>query len=109
WKYTWLNEGFTTYVTTRIVEKLYGEEVAEMNLQVEQEEALASVKAGYNVREPLGKFLNSVGRKLFVVPLYTALLKNPNEKDWARTVYAKARSHYHPITQAAVDKAFKKQ
>ncbi|NVM75982.1 aminopeptidase N [Duganella sp. SG902] len=292
WKYTWLNEGFTTYVTTRIVEKLYGDEVAEMNLQVEQEEALASlanipaakqvlatrgadndpsaypdgsliypkgawflrtleqragrevfdpflrgwfdshafksattdefvdylkknlldahpeymsaseldewlyapgipatakraasprlaaldtqraawlkgelptaelngknwialewmhflndidgkasaaqmqeldqtfglgksgnneiayrfylssVKAGYNVREPLGKFLNSVGRKLFVVPLYTALLKNPNEKDWAKAVYAKARSHYHPLTQAAVDKAFKKQ
>jgi hypothetical protein len=43
WKYMWLNEGFTTYVTTRIVEKLYGAEVAEMNLQVEQEEALASL------------------------------------------------------------------
>jgi len=292
WKYTWMNEGFTTYVTTRIVEKLYGEEVAEMNLQVEQEEALASlanipaakqvlatrgadndpsvysdgsliypkgawflrtleqragrevfdpflrgwfdshafksattdefvaylkknlldahpeymsaseldewlygpgipasakraasprlaaldtqraawlkgelptaqlggknwialewihflndidgkataaqmqeldqnfglgksgnneiayrfylssVKAGYNVREPLEKFLSSVGRKLFVVPLYTALLKNPNEKDWAKALYAKTRSHYHPLTQAAVDKAFKKQ
>ncbi|WP_373990076.1 M1 family metallopeptidase [Duganella sp. BuS-21] len=291
WKYMWLNEGFTTYVTTRIVEKLYGEEVAEMNLQVEQEEALASlatipaakqvlatrgadndpsaysdgsliypkgawllrtleqragrevfdpflrgwfeshafksattdefvdylkknlldahpeymaaseldewlysagipanakraasprpaaldaqrsawlkgelptaelngknwialewmhflndidgkasaaqlqeldqafalgksgnneiafrfyrssIKAGYNVREPLGKFLASVGRKLFVVPLYSALLKNPNQKDWAKSLYAKTRSHYHPLTQAAVDKAFKK-
>lgn len=291
WKYMWLNEGFTTYVTTRIVEKLYGEEVAEMNLQVEQEEALvslttipaakqvlatrgadndpsaysdgsliypkgawflrtleqragrevfdpflrgwfeshafksattdefvdylkknlldahpeymaaseldewlysagipasakraasprlaaldaqrsawlkgelptaelngknwialewmhflndidgkasaaqmqeldqafalgksgnneiafrfyrASIKAGYNVREPVGKFLASVGRKLFVVPLYSALLKNPNEKDWAKSLYAKTRSHYHPLTQAAVDKAFKK-
>ena len=43
WKHWWLNEGFTTYVTTRIVEKLYGDEVAEMNLQVEQEEALASL------------------------------------------------------------------
>ncbi|MHA4869050.1 M1 family metallopeptidase [Duganella sp. PWIR1] len=291
WKYMWLNEGFTTYVTTRIVEKLYGEEVAEMNLQVEQEEALvslttipaakqvlatrgadndpsaysdgsliypkgawflrtleqragrevfdsflrgwfeshafksattdefvdylkknlldahpeymaaseldewlysagipasakraasprlaaldaqrsawlkgelptaelngknwialewmhflndidgkasaaqmqeldqafalgksgnneiafrfyrSSIKAGYNVREPVGKFLTSVGRKLFVVPLYSALLKNPNEKDWAKSLYAKTRSHYHPLTQAAVDKAFKK-
>jgi aminopeptidase N len=291
WKYMWLNEGFTTYVTTRIVEKLYGEEVAEMNLQVEQEEALvslatipaakqvlatrgadndpsaysdgsliypkgawflrtleqragrevfdpflrgwfeshafksattdefvdylkknlldahpeymaaseldewlysagipasakraasprlaaldaqrsawlkgelptaelngknwialewmhflndidgkasaaqmqeldqafalgksgnneiafrfyrSSIKAGYNVREPVGKFLASVGRKLFVVPLYSALLKNPNEKDWAKSLYAKTRSHYHPLTQAAVDKAFKK-
>jgi hypothetical protein len=69
---------------------------------------LASVQAGYNVREPLNKFLLSVGRQKFVVPLYAALLKNPNERDWAKGVYAKARSHYHPETQTSVDKAFKK-
>jgi aminopeptidase N len=69
---------------------------------------LASVHAGYNVREPLNKFLLSVGRQKFVVPLYAALLKSPTEKDWAKGVYAKARSHYHPVTQASVDKAFKK-
>jgi hypothetical protein len=44
WKHWWLNEGFTTYVTTRILEKLYGEEVATMNLQLEQEEAIESLK-----------------------------------------------------------------
>jgi aminopeptidase N len=44
WKHWWLNEGFTTYVTTRILEKMYGADVATMNLQVEQEEALASLK-----------------------------------------------------------------
>ena len=44
WKHWWLNEGFTTYVTTRIIEKLYGEEVATMNLQLEQEEATESLK-----------------------------------------------------------------
>ncbi|MYM36932.1 aminopeptidase [Duganella sp. FT94W] len=70
---------------------------------------LSSVKAGYNVREPLNKFLMSVGRQKFVVPLYAALLKSPNEKDWARALYAKARSHYHPVTQASVDKAFKQK
>jgi len=43
WKHWWLNEGFTTYVTTRILEALYGEEVATMNLQLEQEEALESL------------------------------------------------------------------
>ena len=68
---------------------------------------LGSVKAGYNVREPLNKFLMSVGRQKFVVPLYSALLKNPADKDWARAVYAKARDHYHPVTQASVDKQFK--
>jgi len=44
WKHWWLNEGFTTYVTTRILEKLYGDEVALMNLQLEQEEAIESLK-----------------------------------------------------------------
>lgn len=44
WKHWWLNEGFTTYVTTRILEKLYGEEVATMNLQLEQEEAIELLK-----------------------------------------------------------------
>jgi len=44
WKHCWLNEGFTTYVTTRILEVLYGEEVALMNLQLEQEEAIESLK-----------------------------------------------------------------
>jgi aminopeptidase N len=44
WKHWWLNEGVTTYVTTRILEVLYGEEVATMNLQLEQEEAVASLE-----------------------------------------------------------------
>jgi len=44
WKHWWLNEGFTTYVTTRILEVLYGDEVATMNLQLEQEEAIESLK-----------------------------------------------------------------
>eukprot|EP01034_Spumella_vulgaris_P039233 gene39233-48459_t len=44
WKHWWLNEGFTTYVTSRIVESLYGAEVAQMGLQLEQEELFASLK-----------------------------------------------------------------
>ncbi|PHV06720.1 aminopeptidase [Janthinobacterium sp. BJB412] len=70
---------------------------------------LASVKAGYNVREPLGTFLMSVGRQKFVVPLYTALLKTPDDKAWAKALYAKARERYHPVTQGAVDKQFAKK
>ena len=44
WKHMWLNEGFTTYVTTRILEEIYGKEVALMNLQLEQEEAREMLK-----------------------------------------------------------------
>jgi len=69
---------------------------------------LASVHAGYNVRDPLNAFLMSVGRKKFVLPLYGALQKNPSEAAWAKSLYAKARPRYHPDTQAAVDKLMKK-
>ncbi|MEJ7806995.1 MAG: M1 family metallopeptidase [Telluria sp.] len=53
WKHFWLNEGFTTYVTTRILESLYGPEVAEMNLQVEQEEAITSLAGIDSARQAL--------------------------------------------------------
>ena len=68
---------------------------------------LAAVHAGYGVREPLQAFLMSVGRQKFVVPLYKALLKNPTEAGWARSLYGKARPHYHPETQGSVDKLLK--
>jgi leukotriene-A4 hydrolase len=68
---------------------------------------LASVHAGYDVRQQLNAFLLSVGRQKFVVPLYTALLKNPKEAAWAKSVYVKARPRYHPETQSSVDKLIK--
>jgi leukotriene-A4 hydrolase len=69
---------------------------------------LAAVHAGYDVREQLNAFLQSVGRQKFVVPLYTALLKNPQDAAWAKGVYAQARPRYHPETQKSVDKLLKK-
>ncbi len=66
----------------------------------------AAIHAGYrNVRKPLEAFLMSVGRQKFVVPLYTALRKEPQDKAWAEAVYKQARERYHPVTQASVDKA----
>ena len=65
----------------------------------------ASINAGYrDIRAPLEAFLMSVGRQKFVVPLYTALRKNPQDKAWADAVYKKARERYHPATQKSVDK-----
>lgn len=65
----------------------------------------ASVKAGYrDIRAPLKAFLMSVGRQKFVVPLYAALLKDPDDKAWAIAVYKEAHARYHPATQKSVDK-----
>ena len=44
WKNIWLNEGFTTYVQGRITEALYGDELAEMERQIDQEELAREIK-----------------------------------------------------------------
>jgi aminopeptidase N len=46
WKNIWLNEGFTTYVQGRITEALYGDELAEMERQIDQEELAREIEAG---------------------------------------------------------------
>ena len=42
WKDIWLNEGFTTYVQARITEALYGQELAEMERQIDQTDLTAN-------------------------------------------------------------------
>ena len=65
----------------------------------------ASIDAGYrDIRAPLKAFLMSVGRQKFVVPLYTALRKNPDDRAFAEAIYQQARERYHPATQASVDR-----
>lgn len=51
----------------------------------------------------LEDFLTSVGRRKFVLPLFTALMRNPAQQDFARSVYARARPGYHPITRSSID------
>ena len=50
------------------------------------------------------RFLTSMGRRKFVLPLFTTLW---NEGDWGRPIatriYAQARPLYHPVTTGSVD------
>jgi hypothetical protein len=67
---------------------------------------MAAVRADYQPAfAPLGEFLCSVGRRKFVKPLFEELAKTPAHKQWATTLYTRARAGYHPVTQAAVDAA----
>lgn len=50
---------------------------------------------------PMDEFLQRIGRRKFVLPLYTALMRA--HADFARQSYARARPNYHPITRASVD------
>jgi aminopeptidase N len=52
----------------------------------------------------LDLFLNTVGRMKFLKPLYKELMKTEKGRTFAREIYARARSGYHPIAQTAIGK-----
>ena len=47
--------------------------------------------------------LCSVGRRKFLKPIYTELMKTQDGASRARAIYEKARPGYHPIAQATID------
>ncbi|MBV9507910.1 MAG: M1 family metallopeptidase [Acidobacteriia bacterium] len=51
----------------------------------------------------LDSFLCSVGRRKFLKPLYSELLKTPEGAERARSIYRRARPGYHPIAQHTID------
>jgi leukotriene-A4 hydrolase len=51
----------------------------------------------------LERYLTTIGRRKLVRPLYADLMKTRRGAELARSIYAKARAGYHPITQTAVD------
>jgi len=57
--------------------------------------------------EPMADFLQRIGRRKFVLPLFTALMENAAHHRYARETYAKARPGYHPITRSSVDEVLK--
>ena len=66
---------------------------------------VATVRAGYlDARPQIAAFIERIGRRKLVVPIYEELAKTDDGKAFAKTVYQKARPGYHPMTQASVDK-----
>jgi aminopeptidase N len=63
-----------------------------------------AVREGYAPAYPkLQEFLRSVGRRKFLKPLYTELMKTPEGRAWAREIYGQARPGYHHIARATLD------
>jgi len=52
----------------------------------------------------MDKFLSSVGRRKFLEPLYTEMMKTTNGKKMAEELYLKYKMNYHPLAQASIDK-----
>ncbi|TAE74207.1 MAG: M1 family peptidase [Bacteroidetes bacterium] len=66
-----------------------------------------SIRSEYKKAYPkLESFLNEVGRRKFLMPLYTSLLKS-NQKDFAKQIYQKSRQNYHAVATNSLDELLK--
>ncbi len=50
------------------------------------------------------KFLLSVGRRKFLMPLYSEMIKTTEGKKMAKSIYAEARQNYHYVSVQSIDK-----
>jgi leukotriene-A4 hydrolase len=70
---------------------------------------MIGIRNGYApIRPALEQFLIEVGRRKFVVPLYRALAAREQDRGWAREVFERARTGYHPITTGSVEEVLRK-
>lgn len=61
------------------------------------------IKRNYAVAFPaIDTFLNSVGRRKFLMPLYKAMMAN-NQQEMAARIYKNARPGYHYVAQNSLD------
>ncbi len=66
---------------------------------------VASVRAGYtDARGQIAAFIEHIGRRKLVVPIYEELAKTEEGKAFAIASYRKAKPGYHPLTQGSVEK-----
>jgi aminopeptidase N len=56
------------------------------------------------VDQELEKFLTTVGRRKFLIPLYKAMLHADPSGDWSKEVYVKARPNYHSVSTETLDR-----
>ena len=63
-----------------------------------------AIRSNYQPAMPaLERFLTSMGRRKFLMPLYTELAKTPAGAELALRIYEKARPGYHPVSRQTVD------
>jgi leukotriene-A4 hydrolase len=78
------------------------------NSEIMAEWFVLGIKNNYKaVFPPMRRFLIKVGRRKFIEPIFEELVKNANNKVWAKDLYKTARNNYHFITRNTVDELLK--
>ena len=58
------------------------------------------------IRPEIEKFISKVGRRKFLLPIYKALVKNPEDKVWAKKVFDKSKAYYHAVSRNSITELF---
>ena len=62
-----------------------------------------AIRSGYAEATPAaGEFIERVGRRKLIMPIYAELVKTPEGLAFAREAFEKAKPGYHPITTGSV-------
>ena len=78
------------------------------NAEVATEWYVLGINSDYTaIRPDIEKFISKVGRRKFLLPIYTALNGNPQSKQWGLEVYKRYRNNYHPVSIATMDDLLK--
>ncbi len=74
------------------------------NSEIQAQWFMVAIKAGYEPAYPaLAKFLNKVGRRKFLEPLYKSLASTPEGLKMARKIYTESRQNYHSVSVGTID------
>ena len=69
---------------------------------------LHCIRNKYTIANPaIRAFLNVVGRRKFVKPLYAEMLKSPEGKTMAKEIFATSKMNYHAITRETIEAMLK--
>lgn len=74
------------------------------NSEIQAAWYLIAIRNKYHVADPeIETFLTHVGRRKFLEPLYSEMVKTPEGLQWAKAVYTKARPNYHYVSVNTLD------
>lgn len=74
------------------------------NSEIAAEWFLRAIENNYSAADDaIEEFLIRVGRRKFLMPIYTALAEADPSKERAKAIYAKARPNYHSVSTNSLD------
>ena len=75
------------------------------NAEIMNEWFVLAINNNYTEIYPeIEAFLTKIGRRKFLIPVYEALAKKPQNLAWAKEVFSKASPYYHAVSRNTIDK-----